>query len=231
MRIETLASGSTGNAYLVSDEKTTLLLECGIPYRQLQKRSGYRLHQIDACLITHEHGDHARAAKDLAALGIPIYCTQGTADAIGLRCLCIGEAAEPIGTFNAMALPVEHDAAQPVGWLLASRHSGEQMCFFTDTCKVDYVFQRPLDHIMIECNYLNEDALGDTNAFLAERVIHSHMSLSGCIDFLQRQDLSRCRDIRLLHLSGTHGDPQKMKQAVQAATGKRVMIAQYGSMR
>ena len=33
MEIKTLASGSTGNAYLVGDGTTTLLLECGISMR------------------------------------------------------------------------------------------------------------------------------------------------------------------------------------------------------
>lgn len=38
MEIKTLASGSTGNAYLVGDGTTTLLLECGISMRELMRR-------------------------------------------------------------------------------------------------------------------------------------------------------------------------------------------------
>ena len=76
MEIKTLASGSTGNAYLVGDGTTTLLLECGISMRELMRRSRFTLSRVDACLITHEHGDHARAVHDVMARGIPVYCSE-----------------------------------------------------------------------------------------------------------------------------------------------------------
>ena len=84
MEIKTLASGSTGNAYLVGDGTTTLLLECGISMRELMRRSRFTLSRVDACLITHEHGDHARAVHDVMARGIPVYCSEGTAAKLGI---------------------------------------------------------------------------------------------------------------------------------------------------
>ncbi len=85
MEIKTLASGSTGNAYLVGDGTTTLLLECGISMRELMRRSRFTLSRVDACLITHEHGDHARAVHDVMARGIPVYCSEGTAGFLGIH--------------------------------------------------------------------------------------------------------------------------------------------------
>lgn len=41
MTFTSLASSSRGNAYVVSDGETTLLLECGLSFRELQKRLGY----------------------------------------------------------------------------------------------------------------------------------------------------------------------------------------------
>ena len=55
MEIKVLASGSKGNAYMVSDGNTKLLLECGIKYKDIQKGCGFRLSEIKACLISHEH--------------------------------------------------------------------------------------------------------------------------------------------------------------------------------
>ena len=52
MDIKALASGSTGNCYLINSE---LMIECGISYKQIQKGCGYRLSEIKACLISHEH--------------------------------------------------------------------------------------------------------------------------------------------------------------------------------
>ena len=53
MDIKILASGSTGNAYIVSDGSTSLLLDAGIPLRAIQVGSGFRVGQLSGCLITH----------------------------------------------------------------------------------------------------------------------------------------------------------------------------------
>ena len=68
-----LASSSKGNAYVVSDGDTTLLLECGLTFKELQKRLGYQVSGLTACLVSHEHQDHAKAAAQLLKHGVPVY--------------------------------------------------------------------------------------------------------------------------------------------------------------
>ena len=53
--IKTLASGSTGNAYHISDGSTSLLIECGIPIAKIKQGLNYRLSGVDGCLISHQH--------------------------------------------------------------------------------------------------------------------------------------------------------------------------------
>lgn len=232
MKIETLASGSTGNAYLVSDEHTTLLLECGLRYKELMRRSAYRLSSVDACLITHEHGDHAKAVKDLMGIAIPVYCSAGTAKQLCITDLKKMKHLEPavVGSMRILPFAIKHDAAEPLGWLIASDANGETLCFITDAACAPFRFPS-LDYIMIECNHMGAESMQDTNAFLADRVLHNHLSLQDCIDFLRHQDLSCAQEIILLHISNRHGDPEMMQKAVQAATGKRVVIAQYRPIR
>nr|DAR00981.1 MAG TPA: YycJ-like MBL-fold protein [Caudoviricetes sp.] len=231
MEIKTLASGSTGNAYLVGDGTTTLLLECGISVRELMRRSRFTLSRVDACLITHEHGDHARAVHDVMARGIPVYCSEGTAAKLGISGAagCNSKIWHihrfDIGTIAVLPFSMYHDAAEPLGWLLESVHTGERLVFLTDTSRAEYVFP-PLDHILIECNHMGAESMMDTNAYQAQRVIDNHLSLQECIAFLTHQDLSCVQDIRLLHISRRHGDPDAMRRAVAAATGKRIIIAE-----
>lgn len=230
MKIKTLATGSKGNAYLVDDDCTVLLLECGISLRKLMRRSEYSLSRVSACLITHEHDDHAMAVKQLIGLGIPIWCSKGTATVLKIDGepvvhseMRAGHVVK-IGTMAIMPIAVEHDAAEPFGWLIYSEASSQRLVFLTDTRVAD-VSLPAVHHIMVECNHMGLDSMAQTNAIHADRVIRNHMSLDDCIRFLLHQDLSQVQDIRLIHISHSHGDPMAMRNAVAAATGRQVIIA------
>ena len=72
-----IASGSTGNAYRVSDGESALLLDAGIPIRAIQIALNFKLRALEGCFITHCHGDHSKAARDLMRLGVYIVILIG----------------------------------------------------------------------------------------------------------------------------------------------------------
>jgi len=53
--IKTIGSGSSGNCYLANFNGTQILLECGLPFKVIQKALNFKLSSIEACLVTHEH--------------------------------------------------------------------------------------------------------------------------------------------------------------------------------
>ncbi len=55
VEIKVLASGSSGNAYYVSDSKTPLLLEAGIPFTKIQQGLSFKTSGVVGCLISHCH--------------------------------------------------------------------------------------------------------------------------------------------------------------------------------
>ena len=55
MQIEILGSSSLGNAYIVNDGKTSLLLDCGLPFAEMQAKSNFMVSQASGCLISHLH--------------------------------------------------------------------------------------------------------------------------------------------------------------------------------
>ena len=85
MEIMPIASGSSGNAYRVTDGETPLLLDAGIPIRAIQIALDFRLRALGGCFITHCHGDHSKAARDLMRLGVDVYTGRGTVEACGLQ--------------------------------------------------------------------------------------------------------------------------------------------------
>ena len=97
-----LASGSSGNATFVATEKTRILIDAGLSFRDLAGRLqaiGEDPAKLDAILISHEHSDHVSGLPVLARkLGyrVPVYTTHLTAPA-----LAWDERAPRVETFQA----------------------------------------------------------------------------------------------------------------------------------
>ena len=232
MEIHVLASGSTGNAYTISDGGSSLLLDAGIPLKALQIGTGFRLNSLAGALITHEHKDHSKAARDLARFGVDVYASRGTLEACGLS----GHRLHPVrareefavGTFRVLPFETEHDAREPLGFLCDSRTTGEKLLYFTDTYFVRYRFQG-LTHIMAECNHTEQGlrrsvAEGRIPVEMIPRLVKSHMSLEHLLDMLRANDMSAVRQIYLLHLSDNNSEEQRMREAVQRLTGAEVYV-------
>jgi phosphoribosyl 1,2-cyclic phosphodiesterase len=230
MDIKVLASSSRGNCYYVSDGVAPLLLECGIPFKEIQRGLNFRTSEIAGCLVSHEHQDHSKAAGDLAKAGIDVYLSRGTMDSLGLT----GHRLRPIkareqfqvGTWTILPFETEHDAAEPLGFLMASKN--EKLLFATDTAYIRYRFPG-LTHIMIETNYSNDIlnanvAAGVIPLELKKRLIKSHFSLENVKNCLKSNDLSKVREIWLLHLSDGNSDADRFKREIQGVTGKMVFV-------
>jgi len=81
IEIKPIASSSAGNSYLISDGKTSLLLEAGVRVSRLRK--SVQLSGISGCLVSHGHQDHSKAALDLIKAAVDCYMSAGTAGEIG----------------------------------------------------------------------------------------------------------------------------------------------------
>lgn len=230
--ITPIASGSSGNCYHITDGHTELLLEAGVPNKTIQKALNFRMSSIEGCLVTHEHLDHGKAAGYVMKAGIDVYASKGTMDSLGLsghRAKQI-QAKEPlsIGTWTILPFDVQHDASDPLGFLLANQ-AGEKLVFITDSYYTKYKFSG-LTHIMVEANYsleiLNENiASGSVPAAMKKRLLRSHFSLENTKEFLMENDLSKVQEIWLIHLSRNNSDADLFKQEVMALTGKPTFIA------
>ena len=227
------ASSSKGNLYTLSDGQETILIECGLSIKEIKKTLGFGLSKTSFCLLTHAHFDHSKAAADIMKAGIDIYTSQGTIDALGLvghRAHAI-QAGEQFASGNWIVLPVEaqHDAPEPLAFLIYNRRTRERMVFATDTFYLKNTFTG-LNIIAVECNYaadiLEENvAAGRIPAELKKRLLRSHFELSNVKKFLQANDLSKVRQVHLIHLSEGNSDSERFKLEVMEITGKPVYVA------
>ncbi|MDO5742478.1 MAG: MBL fold metallo-hydrolase [Vagococcus sp.] len=235
--IETFGSGSTGNCYRISNGDTTLLVECGLRFKEIQQKSKFTLSSVDACLLTHEHKDHSFAVKDILKSGIPIYLTKGTREALHLSSPHFMEFGEVknniypdvhIGSFIVRPIKTIHDAKEPVGFMIWCKLTGQSLLFVTDTADFPYRFNN-INYLMMECNYIkrsiDQSVMSDrVNIKLRKRIINSHMSLERFIRFLSRNNIDPIKQIYVLHLSDQNSDADEIKRTIQSYTGKEVII-------
>ena len=234
MKIEIIASGSTGNCYKISNEDTTLLIECGIPYKKIQESLNFKVTDIDGVLVSHEHMDHAKACKDLIKAGVDLYMTKGTKEALKLdshRVKTFEESNDmtyrwfDIGSFKIKPFKSVHDAKEPANFYILNKETDERSLFITDTMYIEGRFN-VINYLMIEVNYIREKINKNKNIHpdLRARIKGNHMSLETAIDFLNKCNLSRLKKIYVLHLSDSNSDAEFIKKSLQEETGVSVEI-------
>ncbi len=240
MKLKVLASGSKGNCYLLSTPTGSLLIEAGIPWKQIQKGLDFDIRQVVAALISHEHLDHCKAVKDVMDAGIDTYMSTGTAKELGVYgehyrlCLMSAGIQSRIRDFTILPFDTEHDCQEPLGFLIQYRPTGEKLLYLTDSFYSKYRF-RGLNYICIECNYIKETldaniAAGYVDEAMKRRLLESHFSLEHVKDFLKANDLSQCRKIILLHLSDANSSAARMIREIQELTGIETVVAEAGQI-
>lgn len=141
MRVWVLGSGSAGNAVLIEVGESRVLVDAGFGPRALSTRLraiAVAPESIEACIVTHEHGDHVYGATRAARRwGWRLYASEGTVDAWPE----LGEAGcvrVPVGdtvTLSRMQMTTygtPHDAASPIGVRVASIATGANAVVCTD---------------------------------------------------------------------------------------------------
>lgn len=231
IEIDIIASGSTGNCYRITDGTGVLMVECGIRFQLIRQAFKFQLSRVTGCLLTHEHQDHAKAAKDLMKAGVPVYMSAGTADKLSLtghRAKIVKPLVKfQVGGFTVLPFIAQHDAEEPLSFLIQSK-GGEKLLFCTDTYYVKYRF-KGVKYFLIECNYsskiLSENIeAGLVSPSMENRIKRSHFELERVKEFFRANDLSQCAGIWLIHISRGNGDPGLFKSEIEKITGVPVYV-------
>ena len=230
--IKSLASSSAGNCYRIDDGNTALLLEAGITIKRIKEGLNFRLSEVQGCLLSHEHGDHSKAIKDILKAGIDVYTSEGTARALAIqdhhRCKVITAGRIfKIRSWKIMPFEAIHDAAEPLGFYLVGADE-EALVFLTDSAYCKALFPS-INYMMIECNY-SETAIrsrvmsGQLHPGQHKRILFNHFGLENIIKMLKENDLSKLKEIHLLHLSNDNSDASEIRRRIAGVAGVPVYI-------
>ena len=229
--LKTLGSSSKGNCYIIRAKGEALILEAGLTYRKIVKALDYNLTDVAGCLISHEHKDHSKAVPDLCKNGIEVYCSPGTQEGMKFKDPNINlihpEKQIKIGSFIVLPFLAEHNAIEPLGFLIYHTEFGK-LLFITDSYYCRYRF-KGLNYIMLEVNYCKELLQKNFNKgfipkILKQRILTSHFSLHNAKLFLSKLDLATVKEIMLIHLSDGNSDAKRFISEIKSLTGKPTRI-------
>ena len=230
MRIASLGSGSRGNATLVQHSDTTLLIDNGFSLRQFTQRLqrlGLTPQDIDAVLLTHEHGDHSGGVERLCSNHqIPLWTAVGTARAalppeFEYQPMLAGQPVV-LGDIEVIPVTVPHDANEPLQFVFHQLDNGKRLGILTDaghiTSHIINAFDG-LDALLLEFNY-DPDMLanGPYPEMLKQRVggNHGHLSNLQSVELLQQIDTSRLGCLIAAHISEKNNTASIVGQLLDA---------------
>ena len=226
MKIQTLASGSSGNCTLIDSGNSKILVDAGISARKILRSLesiGIRMDEIDAVVVSHEHGDHTRA---IGTLSLPVYVSSATShlweDEVNSLYQFSTGVSFHISDMHLNPFPVSHDALDPVGFTIES--NGKKVGIATDIGAVTATVSdslRDCNMLIIESNY-DEKVLASSSypSHLKQRIAGKlgHLSNDQCSGLLESIVHRNLRFIVLAHLSEQNNTPDLALESARKAT-------------
>ena len=226
MKLKCLGSSSAGNCYLLtSNNGETLILDCGIPIKEIKKGLNWNIKDVVGVLCTHKHLDHSKSVKDFRQMGIQIFAPY----------LCDSCKSMNMGGFTVKPFDLTtvdgrwtHTDANgepcPIFGFLITHPEMGKMLYITDCEVIKWKF-KDINHILLGVNY--DKCLVDTDNPKANHVFRGHLSIDTACDFVKANDSDSLQNVIMCHLSSENADSgsfiEKMKKV---ACGANVDVAE-----
>jgi len=217
-----LASGSSGNAALISSGGTSLLVDIGVSALQIQRRLevfGRTPEDIGAVLLTHEHSDHVRGLDVFLRRHhqAPVWATHGTWSRLRVY-----------GDLRVTPVSTSHDAAEPLAFIFDD--GSHCVAFCTDTGRFTTLLQQRL----LGCELLLLEANHDTDMLrhgpypwpLRQRISSSkgHLSNHQSLKAVDQVKSSVLRAVVALHLSAENNCPNLVCETLRGVVDEDIPV-------
>jgi hypothetical protein len=178
LTVKVIATGSLGNMYLLNSNGENLLIELGMPYKDLLLNIN-DINSVVGCLCSHlEHFDHNndKTNNELSKIGIKILSHNNTQ--IGKK--------YKLGSFEIIPLPCIHNV-ECRAYLI--RVGGDTIMFATDTRLLPKVNNIKIDYFIVEVNYIErirEQVVltdNESNGLHLQGIYQNHHSLESAVEY------------------------------------------------
>lgn len=213
IKIAFLGSGSKGNATLISDGASLILIDMGLTKARLIDGCALfskQLKDIDAAFFTHNHNDHISGHKYLPK-ELKVYASFDFKEPPSASLIKAGDNIR-IGDIQVTALMASHDAPNPLSYLI--QVGEEKLAYITDT---GYIPKKTLkaivncDYYLLESNHdPSLEAHSGRSATLVARVLgkKGHLSNEDSAKYFLKAHGEKTKACYLAHLSDDCNTPE-----------------------
>ena len=229
MHLKCLGSSSAGNCYLLtSNSGETLILDCGLPIKEIKKGLNWNVKDVVGVLCTHQHLDHSKSVKDFETMGIQIL-----APYLGDSCKSMNMGEFTVKPFDLTTIDgswthtnADGSECPCYGFLIIHKEMG-RMLYITDTELIKWRF-KDINHILLGVNY-DKELVDSENQSKNNHIFRGHLEIGTACDFVSANNSSTLKNVIMCHLSSENADSdsfiEKMKKV---ACGANVCVAERG---
>ena len=222
MKLKCIATGSTGNCYtLTSDSGETLILDCGLPIKEIKKGLDWNIKNVVGCVVTHAHQDHSKSAKDLSDIGIPVFTPYDYMIANQF----LANSYFTVRPFDLTTVDgrwthtnADGSECPCYGFLIIHKEMG-RMLYITDTELIKWRF-KDINHILLGVNY-DKELVDSENQSKNNHIFRGHLEIGTACDFVSANNSSTLQNVIMCHLSSENADSdsfiEKMKRVAYGA--------------
>lgn len=234
IQLDTLYSGSSGNATYIGNSESGILVDIGKNAKQTTaslEGLGLSPECVKAVFVTHEHSDHISGLRVFCNRHhIPVYASRGTLEALEDKGHLEGDF--PVYIMNGYAdiedMHVEcfhtlHDSAESMGYTVEFE-KGSKVAVSTDLGRVTDEVRNALkgSHtVLLESNHdINMLGCGPYPYYLKQRILsdYGHLSNEAAAELATELVREGTKQIILGHLSTDNNIPELAYQTVTART-------------
>ncbi len=223
MKITVLGSGSKGNSTLIETTSCNILIDAGLPLKNIEQRINNPLPKIDILIITHTHIDHIKGINKIITKYNPIILTiiNDLEDKITKQ--VTKQEKYKLNNIEINLFKLSHDT-ECCGILL--KENTKELVYITDT---GYLSTKVLKKIkektiyIIESNHDEEMLRNGKYPFYLQQRIRSdkgHLSNEACANYLKKIIGDNTKYIVLAHLSEENNKEEIVEQTINKMLNK-----------
>lgn len=227
MELKVLGSGSSGNCYILENDTEALIIEAGLPFKEVKKALDFNIRKIAGVVVSHCHLDHSKYVAEYEKAGIPVCKPYD-----GMKDMDFKKGAG----FKIQSFP---NQSKDGHWFHGNNDGTECPCYgfyvqhpdigslvyITDTECVRWRFSE-VNNILVEANYY-KDLISDIPE-KRRHVLTGHMEIDTTCDFLKANNTPGLRNAILLHLSNESSNPEDFKDKAEKVVNCPVYVAKKG---